>query len=291
MLSLSREQIEFWDRCGWLLLPGVLDSAAVDVARSEAFDVFPDPDLFTKERERYSDLATDQFAAMATFPFHGLSLSLLCVHEFLLDCVDALLRSPNCLVYQAQLWAKYHGAVRYEQTHHRDYKKNTMLVTSSAGYSDFLEVFVYLSDIDEGHGPTAFVCRQNTKGIAIEPARFSRDELAFLYENEELAVGPAGSILFYAGDVFHRATDISTKGAMRLTLKLGIKNRSSTWVSYHQSLRVGFDPEWTQFVRGASRRQLEAVGFPPRSDSRWSDPAFLSDLRIRYGNIPGDDGM
>jgi len=288
MPDLSREQLEHWDRCGWLLIPGVLDSGLLNVARAEAFEIFPDSESFAKAPERYTGLSGSQFAAMASFPFRGLTLSLLCVHEFLLECVDKLLRTSNCLVYQAQLWAKYHNAIAYEQTHHRDYKKNTMLAPPNGGHPDFVEIFVYLADIGIGEGPTALVCRALTRDLPIEPARFTKQELPFLYNSEQLAVGPAGSILFYAGDVFHRATEISNPGAMRLTLKLGVKNRQASWVRYHEAIRVGFDPEWTQFVRAASRRQLESVGFPPRSDALWSDPIFLSNLRIRYGEVPGE---
>ncbi len=173
------EGLTRWKRDGWVLLRGFFEPELTAAARAQAFEIFPTPADFAASRQKYAYLESTQFAGMRSFPFPGLQLSLICVHEHLLSLVERLLDCRSPLVYQAQLWAKYHGATSYEQTHHRDYAKNTMLAPSSRFASDFVEAFIYLSDIASNDGPTALVPIELTKHLPLEPARFALGQMPF----------------------------------------------------------------------------------------------------------------
>ncbi len=287
MAVLTGDQVASWKRDGWLLLRRFFDPERLVTARQEMFDLVPTAVEYAATPERYRHLVLTQFSGMRSFPFPGVELSRLCVHEELLSVVGNLLEVDTPLVYQAQLWAKYHGAIAYEQTHHRDYAKNTMMVPSASCAEDFLEAFIYLSDIGPADGPTALVSIMLTRHLPLEPARFSGEEMPFLYENEILALAPRGSVLLYQGNTFHRATELRRPNGARFGLKLAFKKREATWVTYFEGMRLGFEPDWSIFVRNASVRQLEAVGFPKRSDRRWGDSDVISELTLRYDYVPG----
>jgi hypothetical protein len=191
---------------------------------------------------------------------------------------EAWLGGARPLLYQAQLWVKYQNAFTYEQTHHRDYGKNTMLIPAGEYARDAVAMFVLLTDVTDRDGPTAVVSRCDTAHLPLEPARYARDQMPALYERERLMTGPAGSVLAFGLDTFHRATEITRPRGARLVLKLAFKRSDATWIGYHAGLRIGFEPEWGNFVRGASRRQLEAVGFPVDD----SDRGLLAAVAARY---------
>jgi Phytanoyl-CoA dioxygenase (PhyH) len=271
-----------WCDAGWVMLREVLPADAIASARSSALNEFPADGLQALPRSESEALVTTQFSSMLSFPFDNPALSLLCVHQSIIDVATELLKSPP-LLYQAQLWAKYGGAISYEQTHHRDYAKNTSILPAPLDRPDFVEMFVYLSDVESDDGPTALVPQTLTRHMPLEPARLSREACPDLYRHEELALGGGGDLLCYAGDTFHRATEVAPQ-RMRLSLKLAFKRADATWVSYHPGLRVGYEPAWSRFVREAWPTQLQVVGLPPATttDSRLTDA-----LVQRYSLVAG----
>jgi hypothetical protein len=272
-----------WESAGWLLAPSLIERSIAQDALREAYRIFPSPADYFAAPEAYPALASSQFAGMTSFPFSGSALSLLCVDEPLLDLVATCLRTDRPLLYQAHLWAKYQGATEYDQTHHRDYAKNTMLAPVGPHVDDAVGVFVFLTDVEEQDGPTALVSRDATADLPLEPARHGRDTMPRLYEHETLATGPAGSVLIYGTDTFHRGTELRRHRGARISLKLAFKRPEATWVNYHAGLRIGFEPEWSAFVREASARQLEAVGFPPAHTVLHVDSRLQSSMELRYG--------
>ncbi|GAB2681989.1 hypothetical protein GCM10027088_72930 [Nocardia goodfellowii] len=195
-----------------------------------------------------------------------------------MSVASQLLETTAVQLYQAQIWAKYSGVARYEQTHHRDYAKNTAFGPRLAdGRCEFVGMFVFLEDVCQANGPTALVSREISSRYPLEPARFSCDEAPALYDNEVLAVGPAGSVLAFAGDVFHRATELVGIHITRRSLKLAIKDIQATWVTYYPGLRVGHEPEWSNFVREASVDELKLLGMHRKLYE------YYDELLSRYG--------
>jgi PhnB protein len=73
------------------------------------------------------------------------------------DLAERLLGSADLHLYNAELWAKYAGAVDYEQVHHRDFVNHSLVVPSRGDPGRQMTLFVLLSDVDEDDGPTKVV--------------------------------------------------------------------------------------------------------------------------------------
>ena len=58
-------------------------------------------------------------------PWRSWDLNRLAFHPDLLDLAERFLGSADLRLYDAELWAKYAGAVDYEQRHHRDLGNHT----------------------------------------------------------------------------------------------------------------------------------------------------------------------
>ena len=249
--ELSDDHVRSWQRDGWVLLHSLFPAHVVDAVESYvARTGFPQP------REFEPPIAKSQFDKMTTFPFGNDEVNQIATSGALASIARRLLECDSVQLYQAQLWLKIAGEASYEQTHHRDYAKNTMLTPRREGdVCDFLSFIVYLTDIHPDSGPTAFASRTLTKDYPLEPARFTRDENPDIYKSEVMACAPRGSAVFYAGDTFHRATELKN-GSSRLVLKGAIRRLDAPWVGYVHALRVGFEPDWSRFVTSATSKQL-----------------------------------
>jgi hypothetical protein len=258
--SLSRTQLREWSNAGFLLVERVFNMVEIKEALVELWEELPRPSLVWSSDTTRATLS-NEFAAMHGFPFSGLILSNLATAPAIIHHSRQLLGSNKVQLYQAEAWVKYKGVATYEQTHHRDYAKNTMLTPLRGNSSpDFIGGLIFLSDVDKESGPTALVPRTSTQGFPLEPARYAHWERPDLYRNEVLATGTAGSVLYFSGDVFHRATELKREYQYRASIKFAVKTARATWVGYHRGLRVGFEPAWSHFAIQATREQWRFLG-------------------------------
>jgi hypothetical protein len=180
-----------------------------------------------------------------------------------------LLGTPDVRLYQAATWAKYAGDADYEQALHCDRNHSLSPLPMRAPYWH-VEGFLFLSDIDQGCGPTHIADLEHTAGRDVE-SRPTRDEDPDLYRAEQAATGPRGSMLFYRPDVFHRGTGMTRKGASRFLYNISYKPAGNDLVHFNtMQPRVG-SPEFAAFVSSLDRQQLAAIGFPPPGDPMWDD--------------------
>jgi hypothetical protein len=191
-----------------------------------------------------------------------------------------------------ELWAKYSGAARYEQEHHRDYLNHTPLAPC---VSDLrwrgLEIFIWLSAVTEDHGPTRVVPLPVTAGVPALPHGYLRSERPDFYENEQSGAGPAGTIVAYSTDTFHRGTEISAPRSVisaprsvRYSAHVSYRHADNFWSGRHAWGDRSFHPNWNLFVEQATMRQLLLFGFPPRGHAYWT-PQTLKDLAVRYPGL------
>jgi hypothetical protein len=93
------------------------------------------------------------------------TLCRLVVHDKLIALAEAIFETSDIRIYASELWAKYSGAASYEQEHHRDYLNHTPLVPATGDVRwRGLEMFIWLSDVPEDHGPTHLVPLPVTAG-------------------------------------------------------------------------------------------------------------------------------
>ena len=172
------------------------------------------------------------------------------MHERLIDLAEDLLGTDQLRLYQGHATAKYSdgGDPEYEQLLHVDYGNHTLVVPrTDVGYRH-LELFVYLSDVTPETAATRMVSRRLTGDIPVERTYLSLDEYASLYDAEVPASGPAGSVLAYRPDVYHRGTALKAKRAARFLLHVAYKPADTDWLGSTTWPSAAEGLTWHRFV-------------------------------------------
>jgi hypothetical protein len=159
--------------------------------------------------------------------------------------------------------AKYaHQSSGYNQLLHTDYPNHSLVVPGGdAGYQH-LETFIYLNDVSARNGATRMVSRTKTAAIPVEQHTLNLEDYGHLYDDPGEAAGPAGTVVAYGPDVYHRSVDVTEPGQARFMLHVAYKPAALDWIGYQAWPIKGFSPEWHKFVQQASVRQLTVLGLP-----------------------------
>jgi hypothetical protein len=231
---------------------------------------------------RNEPFRVDSHRVMPRFPFEDAALNAIVVHDRIIDLAEQLLGHSDLRLYQAMLSAKYgQAALSDEQLLHVDYGNHTLVVPRHEPGFQQLEMFVYLSDVTAETAATRVVSRRLTPHIPVERTYLSQTEYADLYEAEVPAVGPAGSILAYRPDVYHRGVRMTAPGAARFMLHVSYKPAGTDWLGTHGLPSAGEDMSWYRFVQHATERQLTVLGFPAPGSPYWTDET-LAGVAARY---------
>ncbi|MFI4934370.1 MAG: phytanoyl-CoA dioxygenase family protein [Caulobacterales bacterium] len=302
----SPAQIEHFDRHGWVLMERLLSEEEIDAAHPGLFELYPTPqafhagaadprsDAFRAGADQPANQGDDprfrplQFAGLKEFPFADQTLNLLALHPAIIAAAEALLHTRDVRLYQAETFAKYAGVTQYDQPFHADYTNHVMLPPRTDGRYRQTQLFLYLTDVTEAHGPTRIVSRTLTGDVplmllAFPKAKVSSERIAAWEAAAVSAVGPRGSLLAYSADVVHRGTQMSLAGAGRFFFNLAYRPAGADWVGANPWPRKGM-AHWTPLVERCSVRQLEALGFPPPGHDYW-DAATLQGCADRYPGL------
>ncbi|MBP2336457.1 hypothetical protein JOF41_002635 [Saccharothrix coeruleofusca] len=281
---------------GFAVLPGYLPAEVLRPALAELELMFPSPQAFhdgsDPRRQRFLE---DEFAGIDSFPFASTEISLLAVHDLLIDLARTLLEDDDLRLYTAEAWAKYTGAADYDQALHRDYLNHTVTVPSADPRFRQLEMFVYLVDVPEELGPPHLVPRTRTTGFGAKPnwlvpgpADIADDFVepghAALYAHEVSAAGPAGTVVAFETGTFHRGTGLSRPGGARYSMQLGYRRAEVEWGHRTGWVAAGHEPAWYRFVERATPRQLALFGFPPPGHPFWTEET-LAGTALRYPGL------
>jgi len=279
----SAEQAQ-WEEEGWCLVQGLLPTDAVAAARAVLPQLFPTAEEFAADSDpgRNEPFRVDSHRVMPRFPFDESALNDLVVHDRMIDLAEELLGITDPRLYQAMLSAKYSGAAPSdEQLLHADFANHTLVVPRhEPGYQQ-LETFVYLSDVTPETGATRMVSRRLTAGIPVERTYLSPTEYADLYAAEVPASGPAGSVLAYRPDAYHRGVRVTAPGAARFMLHVSYKPAATDWLGSFGLPNAGEDMSWHRFVPRATDRQLTVLGFPAPGHPYWNEQT-LTGVAARY---------
>jgi hypothetical protein len=284
---LSAALASRWREDGWCVFEDAIPSADVAAAQEALSLLFPtaeEMDGAGEDDERTEPWRTWD-AAWPEFPFRSSRLNRLVLHDVLLDLATELLGTEDIRLYIALASAKYRGqSSGYNQLLHADYPNHTLVVPRrQRGYQQ-LETFVYLSDVSPRNGATRLVSRTRTATIPVEEHTLNLEDYGHLYDDPSDASAPAGSVVAYRPDVYHRSVDITEPGQARFMLHVAFKPAGLDWVGYQSWPIKGFSPEWHKFVRQATVRQLAAVGFPKPGDPYWTEET-LAGVAARYPGL------
>jgi hypothetical protein len=263
---------------GLTVLPAYLSGEDLAPALAELPDEFPTAAEFHDNADpARNERFRDEFAGITTFPFGSVELCLLAVHPRLIDLAEHLLGARGLRVYSIEAWAKYTGAAGYEQPFHRDYLSHSVVVPAPGQPPCQVEMFVYLCDVPAALGPPSYVPLGCTAGASALPNWYPREDGPVdperpawrstrgwpeLYEAEVSAEGPAGTVVAYRNETFHRGTALSAPRGARYTVHTNFRRAECDWIGRHSWQQASIMPGWEAFVARAAPGQLQLFGFP-----------------------------
>ncbi len=287
MRSLDGSLLERWHADGWFVAQGVIPHDDLAAAQRDLTTLFPTAQEFADDHdpERNRPFRAPGGAALSRFPFASAALNRLVVHDEVIDLAGQLLETPDLRVYQGMVSAKYSdGAPDYDQLLHADYANHTLVVPrADPGYQQ-VEMFIYLSDVTAETAATRMVSRRLTGDLPVERTYLSFDDYAPLYAAEVPASGPAGSVLVYRPDTYHRGTVVREPRSARFLLHVAFKRPGTDWLGYQSWPAAAEGLDWYRFMQHATVRQLSALGFPAPGDPYWTE-ATLAGVGARYPQL------
>ena len=293
-----------FDEDGFVVLPGFLGDAIDGSVRAALEAEVPTAEAFHDGLDPVRDARyRSEFGGITPFPCGSVTLNLLAVHERLVDLAAELLDDADLRAYSIELWAKYTGAADYEQPFHRDYLAHSVVVPDADAPPSQVELFVYLSDVGEDDGPLTLLPRRYATGEPALPNWYpaydggrdgehagwvspvGRPEW---YVHEHRAVGPAGTVIAYRVDTFHRGTNLRRPGGARFTIHTNLRRADHDWIGRRgwPDAAAG-NTAWTEFVTAATPRQLALFGVPPPGHPYWNDRTRRG-LAERYPGVDAD---
>jgi ectoine hydroxylase-related dioxygenase (phytanoyl-CoA dioxygenase family) len=282
----TSEHKNLWDNAGWCVIEGVIPPDDLAAAQRGLLRLFPTAEEFAAERDSDRNRPFQRWeGSKPRFPFESGALNRLTVHDAVIDLAEELLGTEHLRLYQGMASAKYsNGSPDYEQLLHVDYANHTLVVPRAEfGYQQ-LEAFIYLNDVTPETAATRMVSHRLTAGIPVERTYLHLDEYASLYAAEEAASGPAGSVLVYRPDVYHRGTALTAERSARFMLHVAFKPVGTDWLGSQAWPSSGEDAAWHRFMRGASVRQLTVLGFPEPGSAYWT-ARTLDGVAARYPHL------
>jgi len=271
---------EIWDR-GFTVVENFLDAETLAAAQAALWDIYPTPEAYFADPEAHAKFARSQFAGLRLFPYGSWALNRIPVYPDLLDAAERFLQTKEIDCYKIELWAKYSGAVDYDQPHHRDYENHTIVVPRADGVMPQMTCFILLSDVTELDGPTKAVPIDKTRDL---PIGINRTKLGEFFEDEVAVTGPAGSILIYKTDVFHRGSDFKAPGRSRFVMPVDFKPRGWRWQGKLAWPDHATTQNWKDAMTAMTPRQRDVFGWPPVGDPYWNAQT-LEGVGLRYPGL------
>ena len=271
---------------GFTVLPGFLNDDELQTAQMSLWEQFPRPEDFFADPDSHRDLACSQFAGLRNFPFVGWDLNRIAFHSDLVDAIERYLGSTELMLYKAELWAKYSGAIDYDQAHHRDFGNHSLVVPRADGEGAQITSFILLSEVTDLDGPTKVVRLQDSADVPFVPEVDSKQHSFALPKGsfadvERPILGPAGTLFMYRTDVLHRGTNFGAPGRSRFALLTDFTARGRPWLGKIAWPNQAISRHWVETMERATVRERDLFGFPKPDDPYW-DEQTLDGVQRRY---------
>ena len=274
-----------WHDDGWCLLPSALPAENVVAAQAAIAELLPSGAEMDRAENERTARWRDWDAAWPEFPFEHQALNDIVMHDTVIGIAEKLLGSDDIRCYIALLTAKYaNQSSGYNRLLHADYPNHTLTVPRRDVAYQQVEMFVYLSDVSLRNGATRLVSRRHTASVPVEEHTLNLTDYAHLYNDDGAAIGPAGTIVCYRPDVYHRSVDITEAGQSRFMMHVSFKPAAMEWGGYQAWPFKGFQPAWHAWVRTATPRQLALLGFPLPGNAYWNEET-IAGVGARYPGL------
>lgn len=273
---------------GFTIVEGFLAPDELKAAHEALWLHYPRPEEYFADPSAHPEYARSQFDGMRTGPWQSWDLIRLAFHPDLVDLAERFLGSADLHLYNAELWAKYAGAIDYAQMHHRDFVNHSLVVPNRDEPGRQMTSFVLLSDVDDEDGPTKVVPLEAggtrpywqkggdedfAAGTSAEPGAFAEAEVS--------VTAPAGTLFTYRTDVLHRGSQITGERRARFVLLADYEVWGPRWTGRMAWPDRSLNAHWTEMIERATPRERELFGFPAIGDPYWNDQT-LADVQCRY---------
>ena len=265
---------------GYTLVEGFLSPDELAAAREALRLHYPTQEEYFADPAAHPQYATGQFAGVEEFPYRSWDLNRLAFHPDLVDAAERLLGTSELHLYKVELWAKYSGAVNYDQPLHRDYGSHSLVVPRPEDRYRQMTTFIYLSDVTDEDGPTRIVPFDKGRHVPFTPLYL---EFGAMADDEVAAVGPAGSLLVYRTDILHRGSDMTGTGRSRFSLLADYQARGTTWGG-KMAWPKQAPQRWARLIPRCTVRERDLFGFPRPGDPYWNEQT-VADVAARYPGI------
>lgn len=280
-MRVSDEKLaQVWDQ-GFTVVEGFLDPQTLRAAQEALWATYPRPDDYFADPTAYPKYAASQFAGIRLFPYRDWALNQVPVYPDLTDAAERLLQSRDIEIYKVELWAKYAGAINYDQPHHRDYGNHTLVVPRQDARHTQMTTFILLSDVTELDGPTKLVPLKDGLDVPLVPNQLPYGEM---FDKEVSATAPAGSLLIYKTDVLHRGSNFTAPGRSRFVMLVDFQERGWRWNGKMSWPDQAERPGMTEAMIRMTPRQRDLFGWPPAGSDYWNAQT-LRDVAARYPGI------
>jgi hypothetical protein len=284
---LSPEYKAAWEEDGWCVVPSAISAEDVRAVQKAVAHLFPTAEEMDSGvvTERTEPWRASFDAKWPEFPYQSRSLSRLPFHDAVLEMATSFLGTDDLRLYMSTITAKYaNQSSGYNQLLHADFPNHSILVPQVDDTYQQLELFIYLTDVSPADGATRMVSRRKTADIPVERHTLSYADYPDLYDDPGVASGPAGSIVAYRPDVYHRSVDVTGPGVRRIMMHVSYRHADAEWGQYQAWAFKGFSPEWHNFVQASGPRELTLLGFPKPGHRYWT-AATITRVNARYPGL------
>lgn len=261
---------------GFATVPDFIPADRLRAAQDALWSIFPAPADYFADPAAHAKFGKSQFAGIRYFPYANPALDGLPVLPGLIDAAERFLGGTDIDLYKIELWAKYAGAIDYDQPHHRDYGNHTLVVPRLDRPQ--LTTIMLLSDVTEADGATRAVPLEHTLDIPLNPRILEGDALR---EHEVVLTGTAGTLILYQTHVFHRGANFEAADASRFIIMTDFKRRGQRWTGKMAWPDQAIRPGWSEALAAMTVRERDLFGFPPPRDDYWT-PETLAGVQARY---------
>jgi Phytanoyl-CoA dioxygenase (PhyH) len=276
----DRNLAEVWDQ-GFTIVENFLDADTLAAAREAMWEIYPKPEDYFRAPEEHSKLVSSQFGGLRVFPYKSWALNRLPSYPDLVDGAERLLGTQDLEIYKIELWAKYSGAVNYDQFHHRDFGNHSLVVPRADRQHTQMTTFMLLSDVTAEDAPTKLVPLKYTRELPLSQRAVPFGEL---FEDEVAATAPAGSLLIYKTDIFHRGSDFTGVNRSRFMMLVDFQQRGWRWQGKMSWPDRAGAPEMCEAMVRMTPRARDLFGWPPPGSEYWNDQT-LADVSARYPGL------
>ena len=290
------EHLATWRRDGCAPIEGFFTPEEVAAVRADFVAVFGRESGAEAALERTKDGETgrfhpSQFKGIQTVPLDcSPALNLIGVHPALISFAKQALSTEAVHIYQCNAWAKFAGEADYDQPFHCDFVNHTLTAPAQDAHLNAVTILCYFTDVTDAHGAMNYVTRPDSAGVAGPEATLdqSTEHQAWLQgrlrQHARSSAAPAGSIVPYGIDIYHRGTNITVPHGIRYAVMACFKAASNDAIGYHAWPFHHLQP-WANIFDHATPEQLACFGVPLPGNPFWT----AETIRRSQARYPGWD--